>query len=52
MEFVHRNADTLEKIFVTMGEPKSSTFLSQRIRDYIGLDATVPEAGTKTTLEL
>ena len=52
LEFVHRNADSLQKIFVTMGELKSSTFLAQRIRDYIGTDVSVPEAGTKTTLEL
>lgn len=42
LEFVEGGKDTLKKIFVTIGEPKSSMFLAQRIRDYLGLDAIVP----------
>lgn len=32
-----------KKVFVTMGEERSSLFLVQRLRDYLGLDAFVPE---------
>lgn len=32
----------LKKVFVAMGEPKSSSFLTQRLRDYLGVDAVVP----------
>lgn len=51
LEFVETGADTLKKVFVTIGEPKSSMFLAQRIRDYLGLDAVVPEPGEKVELE-
>ncbi len=43
VDFVSKAEGTLEKVFVVMGEPKASTFLAQRIRDEIGLDAVVPE---------
>lgn len=51
VEFVATGADTLEKVFVAIGEPKAAMFLAQRIRDYLGLDAMVPEAGTTVELE-
>ncbi|OGZ06337.1 MAG: hypothetical protein A2845_00875 [Candidatus Lloydbacteria bacterium RIFCSPHIGHO2_01_FULL_49_22] len=51
MEFVEGGKDTLKKIFVTIGEPKSSMFLAQRIRDYLGLDAIVPSPKDEHTLE-
>ena len=51
LEFVETGAATLKKVFVTIGEPKSSMFLAQRIRDYIGLDAVVPSPGDKIDLE-
>jgi metallo-beta-lactamase family protein len=35
----------LKKVFVIMGEPKSSLFLCQRIRDYVGIEAIYPEEG-------
>ena len=50
--FVHASAPTLEGVFVTMGEPKSSLFLVQHIRDFIGLPATAPEAGASVQLSL
>lgn len=52
LEFVHRSVSSLEKVFVAMGEPSSSAFLTQRIRDFIGLDAIAPEKGQKITLDL
>lgn len=36
-------SDTLKKVFVVLGEPKSSLFLVQRIRDYLGISAVAPE---------
>ncbi|MEK7642757.1 MAG: MBL fold metallo-hydrolase [Patescibacteria group bacterium] len=33
------------KVFVVLGEPKSSLFLTQRIRDYLDTDAIYPELG-------
>lgn len=63
LEFVSRAADlpargaqagggTLEKVFVTMGEPKASLFLAQRIRDYVGVEAYVPQIGESVEIEL
>src|SRR3990167_1745708 len=45
LEFVGEAAESLEKVFVVMGEPKSSLFLAQRIRYYIGVNAIFPERG-------
>lgn len=44
-DFVHNSADTLKKVFVVQGEPKSSLFFTQRLRDYLGINAVVPEIG-------
>lgn len=52
LSFVNNSADSLEKIFVSHGEPKASLFLTQRIRDYMGLDAIVPENGKSFEIEL
>ena len=43
VEFVATAQTTLKKIFVVMGEPKSSLFLAQKIRDQLGLNALYPE---------
>ena len=51
VEFVHNTANTVKKVFVTMGEPKSSLFLVQRLRDYLGVDASSPELGDEVELE-
>ena len=50
-EFAAHSADTLKKIFVVMGEPKSSLFLVQRLRDYLGLDVRAPKVGDSVVLE-
>ncbi len=41
----------VKKIFVCMGEPKASLFLSQRIRDEYDIDASAPEAGSIATID-
>ena len=43
IEFVENTRETVKKVFVVMGEPKSSLFLVQRLRDYLGTDAISPE---------
>jgi metallo-beta-lactamase family protein len=46
-EFVEKinESKKLTKVFVIMGEPKSSLFLTQRLRDYFDVDAVYPEEG-------
>ena len=53
-EFAAKAAEsgTLEKVFVVMGEPRASLFLAQRIRDYLGVAAHVPEMGESVEIEL
>ena len=50
--FAAKSADTLEKVFVTHGELKSSSFLAQRLRDYLGVDAVAPTYGETQEIEL
>ena len=45
LTFVESAGGSLERVFVTMGEPRSSLFLAQRIRDFLGTDAVAPNAG-------
>ncbi len=42
---------TLKIVYTAMGEPESSTFLGQRIRDTLGVSAIAPEPQTVITLE-
>lgn len=53
-EFAGKAAEggMLEKVFVVMGEPKSALFLAQRIRDYAGVEAVVPQMGESVEIEL
>ncbi|OGJ01915.1 hypothetical protein A3G53_01345 [Candidatus Nomurabacteria bacterium RIFCSPLOWO2_12_FULL_44_11] len=51
LNFVLNMQDTVKKIFVVMGELKSSMFLVQKLRDNIGIDAYAPEAGESVVLE-
>lgn len=44
-EFVYSTADTLKKVFVVQGEPRSSLFFTQRLRDYMGVNAIAPKFG-------
>lgn len=43
IEFASKSQETLDKLFVAMGEPKSSMFLAQRLKDYYGINAIVPK---------
>ena len=51
VEFVADSAKTLKKVFVVMGEPRSSLFLAQKLRDNLGVKAIVPELGQSVLLE-
>jgi metallo-beta-lactamase family protein len=51
VEFVEHTADTVKHVFVAMGEPKSSLFLAQRLRDYIGVYASAPVQGDVVELD-
>lgn len=50
-EFVNSTKDTLKKVFVVLGEPKSSYYLAQKIHEGYGLEVTVPEKGDVVELE-
>lgn len=43
LEYVESVGVNLKHVFVCMGEPKASFFLSQRIKDYLGITASVPD---------
>ena len=51
LSFAELTADTLERAFVVMGEPKASAFLSQRLHDFLGINAVVPESGQSFEIE-
>ncbi len=50
LNFVGDMQDTLKKVFVVMGEPKSALFLVQKLRDNLGIKAYAPEQGSSVTL--
>ena len=51
LEFVEDTQETLQKVFVVMGEPKSAMFLVQKLRDNLGIEAFAPEQDSSVTLE-
>lgn len=52
LELVNKGGDLIEKVFVVEGEPAAAGFLTQRIRDYLGTDATAPTAGDSAKINL
>lgn len=42
LDLAEAAGDTLKKVFVVMGEPKASSFLAQRIKEYLGVEAITP----------
>ncbi|RJQ31312.1 MBL fold metallo-hydrolase [Candidatus Parcubacteria bacterium] len=52
LQFASKSADTLKKVFVTHGELKSSSFFSQRLRDYMGINAVIPKIGESFEIPL
>ena len=51
IEFVASTKDTLKKIFVVLGEPKSAYFLGQHLHDEYGVPVLVPEKGDRVEME-
>lgn len=51
LEFVADITKKPKKIFVVMGEPKSSLFLAQKIHDNLDIETYTPEAGEKVVIE-
>ncbi len=51
VDFAETGAETVEKYFIVMGEPKASMFLAQRIRDELGKEAVVPRPNDSVTLK-
>jgi len=51
-DFVHNSEDTLKKVFVVQGEPKSSLFFVQKLRDNLGIDAVMPKYGESYEFEV
>jgi metallo-beta-lactamase family protein len=51
VEFVHGGGEKAKKVFVTMGEEKASLFLTQRLRDYLGVNALAPEANAEIEID-
>ncbi len=52
VDFVSHSADRLKKVFVCMGETKSSLFLVQRLRDYLGVNAVAPDVDESVVLDM
>ena len=50
INFIEETQESLKKVFVVMGEPKSTMFLSQKIRDNLGIDVSAPEQGDSAIL--
>ena len=50
--FAAQGEKTLKRVYVTLGETRASMFLAQRLHDYAGLDARVPNDGDSVMLEL
>lgn len=50
LDFVNKMGRGLENVFVVHGEPAAAGTLTQRVRDYLGVRATAPEAGEKAEL--
>lgn len=51
LNFVEDMQDSVKKVFVVMGEPKSSMFLVQKLRDNLGIAASAPERGDSVILD-
>src|SRR3989344_5790624 len=48
--FVENTADSVKKVFLVHGELKSLLFFAQKVRDYLGVNAVVPEEGAQIEL--
>ena len=51
VEFVASTANTLKKVIVVLGEPKSTYFLGQKLHETYGVSVNVPERGDVMELD-
>jgi len=51
LELVASGCQKAKQVFVTMGEERSSLFLTQRLRDYLGINAIAPEENQEVEIE-
>lgn len=52
VDFVYKGGgEKAKQIFVTMGEERSSLFLTQRLRDYLGANAVAPEQNAEVEID-
>jgi len=52
LDFVEASAETLERVFVVQGEPKSAFFFVQRVKDYLDIPAEAPEENAQIEINL
>ena len=52
VKFVEASEKSVQKVFITMGELKSSIFLAQRLKDELGVESVIPEKGKRYELDL
>ena len=51
LNFVSEGSSKVKRVFVAMGEERSSLFLVQRLRDYLGLNAVAPELNEQIEID-
>ncbi len=51
VEFIAAGGEKATQVFVAMGEERSSLFLVQRLRDYLGVNAVAPEANARIEID-
>ncbi len=51
LEFVATGGEKAKGIYVVMGEERSSLFLTQRLRDYLGAPAVAPSLGQEVQID-
>lgn len=51
IDLVYGGCSEAKQVFVTMGEEKASLFLTQRLRDYIGVNAIAPDENQEVEID-
>lgn len=51
MDLVAKGGDKAKQVFVTMGEERASLFLTQRLRDYLGVNAVAPSENEEVEID-
>lgn len=51
LELVAYGGDKAKQVFVAMGEERSSLFLTQRLHDYLGINALAPELNQEVVID-